>query len=75
MINKPPSFKGLNIRIPTIIPMKGRGFINQGFTLVQTCTLYPSPEPESMRSLLAHLELDVASAARMSQSCFSFDLV
>ena len=30
MINKPPPFKGLNIRIPIIIPMKGRGFINQG---------------------------------------------
>ena len=29
MIDKPP-FKGLNIRIPTIIPIKGRGFINQG---------------------------------------------
>ena len=30
MINKPPPFKGLNIRIPIIIPIKGRGFINQG---------------------------------------------
>ena len=30
MINKPPPFKGLHIRIPTIIPIKGRGFINQG---------------------------------------------
>ena len=29
MTNKPPLFKGLNIRIPIIIPMKGRGFINQ----------------------------------------------
>ena len=25
MINKPPPFKGLNVRIPTIIPIKGRG--------------------------------------------------
>ena len=30
MINKPPPFKGLNIRIPIIIPIKGRGFINHG---------------------------------------------
>ena len=30
MINKPPLFKGLNIRIPIMIPIKGRGFINQG---------------------------------------------
>ena len=27
MMNKPRPFKGLNIRIPTIIPIKGRGFI------------------------------------------------
>ena len=30
MINTPPPFKGLNIRIPIITPIKGRGFINQG---------------------------------------------
>ena len=30
MINKPPPFKGLNIRIPITTPIKGRGFINQG---------------------------------------------
>ena len=30
MTNKPPPFKSLNIRIPTIFPIKGRGFINQG---------------------------------------------
>ena len=27
-INKPLPFKGLNIWIPNIAPMKGRGFIN-----------------------------------------------
>ena len=32
MINKPPPFKGLNIRIPSIIPILGRGFINHGST-------------------------------------------
>ena len=35
MINKSPPFKGLHImRIPVVIPIKGRGFINQGSTLV-----------------------------------------
>ena len=32
MINEPPPFKGLTIRIPIIIPIQGRGFINQGST-------------------------------------------
>ena len=35
MINKPPPFKGRNIRIPIRIPIEGRGFIHQGSTLVQ----------------------------------------
>ena len=30
MINKPPPFKGLNIRIPIIIPIKGRGLLIRG---------------------------------------------
>ena len=30
MINRHPLFKGLNMRIPMIIPIKGRGFINRG---------------------------------------------
>ena len=29
-INKPPPLKGLNLRIPIIIPIKGREFILQG---------------------------------------------
>ena len=35
MINKPLPFKGLNtcIRIPITIPVKGRGFIDQGSRL------------------------------------------
>ena len=33
MINKHPPFKGLNIKIPIIIPIEGRGFINQGSAL------------------------------------------
>ena len=34
-IYKPPPLKGLSIRIPIIIPIKGRGFINQGSTLLK----------------------------------------
>ena len=33
MINKPPPFRGLNVRIPSIIPIKGSRFMNQGSTL------------------------------------------
>ena len=33
MINKSPPSKGLNIRIPIMIPIEGRGFIIQGSTL------------------------------------------
>ena len=33
MIDEPPPFKGLNIRIPIIIPIQGRGLVNQGSTL------------------------------------------
>ena len=33
MINKPPPFKGLNIRIPIRIPIKSSGFIGHGFRL------------------------------------------
>ena len=30
MMNKSPPSKGINTRIPIIIPVKGRAFINQG---------------------------------------------
>ena len=36
MINKPPPFKDLNIRIPFIIPIKGSGFINPGSGLMHS---------------------------------------
>ena len=35
-MNKPPPFKGVNLRIPTRIPIKGRGFIKQGSGLSST---------------------------------------
>ena len=34
MMNKPPPFKALNIRIPNIIPIKERGFISHESGLV-----------------------------------------
>ena len=34
MIDKPLPFKGLNIRIFSIVAMKGRGFMNHGPGLV-----------------------------------------
>ena len=36
LVNKPPPSKGLNIRIPIIIPTKEKGFINQGSGLYKT---------------------------------------
>ena len=33
VINKPPPFKGLDITIPIIIPIKDGGFINKGSTV------------------------------------------
>ena len=40
MINKPPRFKGLDIRIPTVIPVNGRGFIDQGSGLLHKKNLF-----------------------------------
>ena len=33
MINNPLPFKGLNVRIPIVIPIEGRGLVNHGTTL------------------------------------------
>ena len=30
MLNKLSPFKGLNVRIPSIVSIKGKGFVNQG---------------------------------------------
>ena len=40
MINRPSPFKGLKIRIPITIPIKGRGFINHGFGLEMSKRLF-----------------------------------
>ena len=44
MINKAPPFKGLNIRIPLIIPIKGRGFINRGSALGFRVSQHETPK-------------------------------
>ena len=45
MIHKPPPFKGLNIRIPIIIPIKGREFVNHGSGLASPDLRYMKGEP------------------------------
>ena len=42
MISKTPPFQGLNIRIPIIIPIRGRGFVNQGSGLGALSTAHSS---------------------------------
>ena len=37
LINKPAPLKGLHIRMPIIIPVNGRGFVNQGSGLFEQC--------------------------------------
>ena len=49
MISKPPPFKGLNIQIPIIIPIKGRGFINQGSGLERLVVLASQNPIPSLR--------------------------
>ena len=40
MINKSRPCEGLNIGIPFVIPIEGRGFINQGSGLVLICSTF-----------------------------------
>ena len=47
MIDKPPPFEGLNISIPIMIPIKGRGFVNQGFGFLGVMVLHvPHLQPK-----------------------------
>ena len=68
MMNNPPPFKGLNIRIPSTIPIKGRGVINHGSTLgfIPKRTEFLKPEDTSLgrvrvraptHPLLAHMRV------------------
>ena len=43
MINNPLLFKGLNIRIPIIIPIKGRGFTHKGVYIAYYFTYLRGP--------------------------------
>ena len=51
MMNKPLPFKGLNIRIPNITPLKGRGLINQGSGLCLSWQGPAKPDYENVPSL------------------------
>ena len=53
MINKPPPFKGLNIRIPIIIPVRGRGFINRRLGLSYRLRYGAGPWPTTHEAKLA----------------------
>ena len=68
MMNNPPPLQGLNIRIPSTIPIKGRGVINHGSTLgfTPTRTEFLKPEDTSLgrvrvraptHPLLAHMRV------------------
>ena len=58
MINKPPLLKGLNIRIPIMIPAQGKGFIDHWSGLVENggisyvSSLLQDPYPWMWRFLL-----------------------
>ena len=64
MINKPPAFKGRNIWIHIIIPTKGRGFINHGFTL--------SPNSPWQALFGPDLELGVLGVGNDKGNCLGF---
>ena len=52
MINNPPPFYGPNIKIPIRIPIKGRGLIDQWFTLL--CC--------GIRARVSYIGLDIVQA-------------
>ena len=58
MINKPPPSKGLNIRIPIRIPIKGRGLIHHGSTL----------KSQALGIQIAQSRLEPQGAQNMMQS-------
>ena len=49
MTSKAPPFKGLNTRIPIIIPFTGRGFMNQGSGLQFCIAFNMSPDIDCYR--------------------------
>ena len=56
MIHEPPPFKGQNTRTPVIIPIKGRGFINQGSGLnLEPCT----PRPRKAHRKFSYHQVEV----------------
>ena len=63
MINSPPPLKGLNIRIPILIPVNRSGFINQGSRLYNHFTSQSPMEPlNAMQKPYMPLEPNTLSA-------------
>ena len=60
MINNHPFFKDLNIRIPIIVPIKGRGFVNHGSGLTYS-TLSTCPNHCNAQGKQLHVEADIYS--------------
>ena len=61
MINKPPPFKDLNIGIPIVIPIKGRGVINHESGVLRQTVLTDS-------QLLKDITTDLGSSTKMLEA-------
>ena len=62
MTNKTPPFKGLNVRIPIIIPIKAMGFVNWRSTLPATARI---PIILGLKAfIMSNSEVEVGVAAR-----------
>ena len=59
--HEPPPFNCLNIRIPTILPFKGRGFINNHSSTFQFRVLgcKPKPYPKAPGAIWGGLRLGI----------------
>ena len=68
MINNPPPFKCVNIRIPIIIPIKGRGFMNQGSGLPLESSLSLRAPSSGPNKIWKHLFCVVGLQDRMQGS-------
>ena len=61
MINEPPLFKGLSIKTPVTLPVKGRGFIYDGFGLHAKAGSLPRSPKCKERSGAMKIALKVSS--------------
>ena len=70
MISNPPPFKGLNVWIHFIIPLEGRGFINQGSTF--TCCTWTGWGEDAKR-LLAGMTIDTDASSGAGSLRYAVD--